>query len=53
VGQGRVAAQDVVEPACELLDRGHPGEAVREVVERDLPQVPEPEVAGLAQRILE
>ena len=51
--QGRVAQQDVVELACELLDWGHSGEAVREAVERNPAQVPEPEMAGLAQRILE
>ncbi|MFE7234961.1 hypothetical protein ACWCRF_19580 [Streptomyces sp. NPDC002405] len=45
--------QDVVELACELLDWGHFGEAVREVVERDPAQVPAPEMADLARRILE
>lgn len=46
-------SREVVELACELLDWGHFGEAVREVVERDPAQVPALEMAGLARRILQ
>ncbi|MFD4955596.1 hypothetical protein [Streptomyces sp. NPDC058451] len=49
----QLAPQDVVELACELLDWGHSWEAAREVVERDPAQVPAPEMADLARRILE
>jgi hypothetical protein len=49
---GRLDSRDVVELACELLDWGQRGDAVREVVERDPVQVPAPEMAGLARRVL-
>ncbi|MFE9251558.1 hypothetical protein [Streptomyces sp. NPDC007088] len=51
--QGHPAPRDVVELACVLLDWGHPGEAVREAVERDPARVSVAETDGLARRILE
>ncbi|MET8330227.1 hypothetical protein [Streptomyces sp. NPDC005181] len=50
--EGRLAAQDVVDLACELMDQGHGSDAVREVVERHPAQVTPQEMAGLAGRIL-
>jgi hypothetical protein len=51
--EGRLVADDVVELACELLDWGHGGDAVREVVERAPGQVPPAEMVELAVRILD
>lgn len=51
--EGPLAARDVVAAACELLDRGHSGRAVREVVERDPATVDPTEMAELARRVLE
>jgi hypothetical protein len=51
--EGRLVADDVIELACELLDCGHGGQAVREAVERDPRQVSPSELAGLATRILD
>lgn len=51
--EGRPAAGDVVELACELLDQGHGGNAVREAVERIPGQVSPSELADSAARILE
>ena len=50
--EGRLVADDVVELACELLDWGHGGQAVREAVERDPGQVSPSELAGLAAGVL-
>jgi len=52
LSEGRLVADDVVELACELLDWGHGGQAVREAVERDPGQVSLSELAGSAARIL-
>ncbi|SEN78946.1 hypothetical protein SAMN05216267_101065 [Actinacidiphila rubida] len=49
---GRLAAGDAVALACEALDWGHSGRAVREVVERDPAQVGAAEMAELARRVL-
>jgi hypothetical protein len=49
---GRIVPGDVVELACELLDWGHYGEAVREVVERDPARVSVQGMTELAKRIL-
>ncbi|GAA2222727.1 hypothetical protein GCM10010232_03940 [Streptomyces amakusaensis] len=50
---GPLDAGDVVALACELLDWGGGGEAVREVVERDPSRVPAAEMAVLARGVLE
>ena len=51
--EARLVADDVVELACELLDCGHGGQAVREAVERDPGQVSPSELDGLAAGILD
>lgn len=51
--EGRLKADSVVELACELLDWGHGGSAVREVVECVPAQVSAQELAGLAARLLD
>lgn len=50
--EGRVAASAVVELACELMDWGHGGAAVREVVERVPGEVSASEWAELGARVL-
>ncbi|WP_157436614.1 hypothetical protein [Actinospica robiniae] len=51
--EGRLEADPVVELACELLDWGHYGSAVREVVERVPAGLAAGELAGLAARLLD
>ncbi|MEU9107342.1 hypothetical protein AB0D54_23920 [Streptomyces xanthophaeus] len=50
--EGRLAAQDVVDLACELMDQGHGWDAVSEVVERNPARVTPQEMAVLAGRVL-
>lgn len=51
--EGRLEADSVVELACELLDWGRSGSAVREVVERVPAELSAEELAGLAARLLD
>lgn len=53
IREGRLEADPVVELACELLDWGHGGPAVREVVERAPAELSARELAGLAARLLD
>ncbi|MGW4234063.1 hypothetical protein ACWEF9_33180 [Streptomyces sp. NPDC004980] len=50
--EGRLAARDVIELSCELMDQGREFDAVREVVERHPAHVTAQETADLAGRIL-
>lgn len=51
--EGRLDGEEVVGLACELMDRGRWGGAVREAVERDPAGVTPGEMARLARRILD
>lgn len=50
--EGYLVSDDVVKLACELLDLGHGGQAVREAVERAPEQVSPEELAESAAQIL-